>query len=127
MQTTSARPVGRAAAALAELVRFRTVSSRTASEVDAGEFEGFIAALARLYPSVHAGLDLERVNGHALLYRWPGTGAERPIVPPPVAAFNLETTAGVKRRAYRQDRDNALWPREITAGIFCVFTLSGGG
>ena len=76
MQTTSARPVGRAAAALAELVRFRTVSSRTASEVDTGEFEKFIAALARLYPAVHAGLDLERVNGHALLYRWPGTGPD---------------------------------------------------
>lgn len=83
MQTTTARPVGRAAAALAELVRFRTVSSRTASEVDTGEFEAFIAALARLYPAVHAGLDLERVNGQALLYRWPGTGphpAARPSV-----------------------------------------------
>ena len=31
MQATSARPVGGAAAALAELVRFRTVSSRAAS------------------------------------------------------------------------------------------------
>lgn len=83
MQTTTARPVGRAAAALAELVRFRTVSSRTASEMDTGEFEAFIAALARLYPAVHAGLDLERVNGQALLYRWPGTGphpAARPSV-----------------------------------------------
>lgn len=83
MQTTSARPAGRAAAALAELVRFRTVSSRTAGEVDTGEFDGFIGALARLYPAVHAGLDLERVNGHALLYRWPGTGpdpAARPTV-----------------------------------------------
>lgn len=83
MQTTSARPVGRAAAALAELVRFRTVSSRTASEVGAAEFEGFIAALPRLYPAVHAALDLERVNGQALLYRWRGAGpdpAARPSV-----------------------------------------------
>lgn len=83
MQTTSAPPVSRAAAALAELVRFRTVSSRLDHEVDTGEFDGFIAALARLYPAVHAALDLERVNGHALLYRWPGTGpdaAARPAV-----------------------------------------------
>lgn len=83
MQTTSAPPVSRAAAALAELVRFRTVSSRLEHEVDTGEFDGFIAALARLYPAVHAALDLERVNGHALLYRWRGTGPEaaaRPAV-----------------------------------------------
>ena len=40
------------------------------------EFEAFIAALPRLYPAVHAALELERVNGHALLYRWPGTGPE---------------------------------------------------
>lgn len=76
-------PASRAAAALSDLVQFRTVSSRTASEVDAGAFEAFIAALPRLYPAVHAALELERVNGHALLYRWPGTGpgaASRPSV-----------------------------------------------
>ena len=83
MQTSPRPPVSRAAAALAELVRFRTVSSRLDHEVDAAEFEGFIAALARRYPAVHAALDLERVNGGALLFRWPGTGpdpAARPSV-----------------------------------------------
>ncbi|MET4094728.1 M20/M25/M40 family metallo-hydrolase [Arthrobacter sp. UYCu712] len=84
MQDTAAPgSASRAAASLSELVQFRTVSSRTGSEVDTGAFEGFIAALARLYPAVHAALELERVNGHALLYRWPGTGhgaASRPSV-----------------------------------------------
>ncbi|HEX9229688.1 MAG TPA: M20/M25/M40 family metallo-hydrolase, partial [Arthrobacter sp.] len=83
MQTTPMPPVSRAAAALAELVRFRTVSSRLDHEADAAEFEGFIAALARLYPAVHTALDLERVNGSALLFRWSGTGpdaAARPSV-----------------------------------------------
>ncbi|WP_144670887.1 M20/M25/M40 family metallo-hydrolase [Arthrobacter sp. U41] len=83
MQSTPRPPASRAAAALAELVRFRTVSSRLDHEVDAAEFEGFIAALARLYPAVHAALDLERVTGSALLFRWPGTGpdpAARPTV-----------------------------------------------
>lgn len=83
MQTTPRPPVSRAAAALAELVRFRTVSSRLDHEVDTAEFEGFIAVLARLYPAVHAALDVERVNGSALLFRWPGTGpdpAARPSV-----------------------------------------------
>ncbi|RKR18611.1 M20/M25/M40 family metallo-hydrolase [Arthrobacter oryzae] len=63
----------RAAASLAELVGYRTVSSRAAGAVETAEFEAFIAALPRLYPAVHAALELELVNGHALLYRWPGT------------------------------------------------------
>ena len=66
---------GRAAASLAELVGYRTVSSRGEDAVEAAEFEAFIAALPRLYPAVHAALDLEHVNAHALLYRWPGTAA----------------------------------------------------
>lgn len=84
MQDTAAPgSASRAAASLSELVQFRTVSSRTGSEMDTGAFEGFIAALPRLYPAVHAALELERVNGHALLYRWPGTSpgaASRPSV-----------------------------------------------
>lgn len=72
---------GHAAASLAELVTYRTVSfpaegsSRTEAGAEPAEFEAFIAALPRLYPAVHAGLELERVNGHALLYRWPGSAS----------------------------------------------------
>ncbi|MCX6498240.1 MAG: M20/M25/M40 family metallo-hydrolase [Arthrobacter sp.] len=81
----AAGPAGRAAASLAELVRFRTVSSRVAAEVETAEFEGFLAALSRLYPAVHSALEVERVNGQALLFRWPGTAAgtaagDRPVV-----------------------------------------------
>ena len=48
---------GRAAASLAELVTYRTVSSRGAGEgtAEMAEFEAFIAALPRLYPAVTAG------------------------------------------------------------------------
>lgn len=83
MQNTAAAAgtVTRAAGSLAELVRFRTVSIRPdasqqappAGGDDAAEFDGFIEALPRLYPAVHAALELERINGHALLYCWPGT------------------------------------------------------
>ncbi len=82
---------GRAAASLAELVTYRTVSRRAGDSrraegsspseagMEADQFEAFIAALPRLYPAVHAALELERVNGHALLYRWPGSAlAEDP-------------------------------------------------
>ena len=57
---------------------YRTVSSGPGdprAAVETAEFEAFIAALPRLYPAVHAALELERVNGHALLYRWPGSAA----------------------------------------------------
>lgn len=76
----------RAAASLAELVTYRTVSIRTGEEATA-EFEAFIAALPRLYPAVHAALEVERVNGHALLYRWPGRAlAEDPAEDPAAPA-----------------------------------------
>jgi carboxypeptidase PM20D1 len=63
-----------AAARLAELIRFRTVFSPRRDEIELEEFTGFIAALERLYPAAHAALEREFVNGHALLYKWPGAG-----------------------------------------------------
>ncbi|MCU6480946.1 M20/M25/M40 family metallo-hydrolase [Arthrobacter sp. A2-55] len=63
-----------AADRLSELIRFRTVFSRSRDEIDLDEFTGLINALERLYPQVHAHLERELVNGHALLFTWPGTG-----------------------------------------------------
>jgi len=65
-----------AADRLSELIRFQTVSSRHPEEVDLPQFEGFIEALARLFPAVHAALELERVNGRALLFRWRGSDSD---------------------------------------------------
>ena len=65
---------------LARLIRCRTVSSRNPAEVDTGEFEAFIEALRELYPTAHAVLEYERVNGYGLLFRWPGRTAGRPVV-----------------------------------------------
>jgi carboxypeptidase PM20D1 len=63
-----------AADRLSELIRFRTVFSRSRDEIDLDQFTGFIDALERLYPHVHAQLDKELVNGHALLFKWSGKG-----------------------------------------------------
>ncbi|WP_256127831.1 M20/M25/M40 family metallo-hydrolase [Arthrobacter sp. SDTb3-6] len=63
-----------AADRLGELIRFRTVFSRRRDEIELDEFTGFIDALARLFPGVHAHLEREFVNGHALLFKWPGAG-----------------------------------------------------
>lgn len=81
-RTGSARPApsalrtGRdAAPKLARLLTCRTVSSRIPEEVETDQFEAFIAALPELFPRVAAELQLERVNGYGLLYRWRGGGA----------------------------------------------------
>lgn len=63
----------RAANNLGELIRFRTVFNLDAALLELEEFDGFIEALARLYPLTHAELGCERVNGHGLLFRWKGS------------------------------------------------------
>ncbi|GAA5229400.1 M20 family peptidase [Arthrobacter cryoconiti] len=62
-----------AADQLSELIRFRTVFAEQRDVIELEEFTGYIEALERLYPGVHATLGREPVNGHALLYKWSGT------------------------------------------------------
>lgn len=62
----------RAAARLAEAVRFRTVSYQSGAPIDTAAFLGFHAFLARSFPGVHRTLRRELVGGLSLLYTWPG-------------------------------------------------------
>ena len=56
------------------LVHALSIPTRTGGDeapfVDFGEF------LAAAFPGMHAALELERVNGHTRMYRWPGTRPE---------------------------------------------------
>ncbi len=61
-----------AADILSELIRYRTVFSPARDQIELEQFTGFIEALERLYPGVHASLEREMVNGHGLLFRWAG-------------------------------------------------------
>jgi len=71
----------RAAARLAEAVRFRTISHQDASENDSAEWDRFHAWLADNYPAAHSAMTRELVAGHTLVYTWPGSDASRrPIV-----------------------------------------------
>jgi len=63
-----------------ELLRIPTVSHVDDALVDAARFDEFLDALARLYPLTHERLEREVASGHAVLYRWPGTSAEDPLV-----------------------------------------------
>ncbi|GAB2865776.1 M20/M25/M40 family metallo-hydrolase [Nocardioides pacificus] len=74
------RPDTAAIAKLQALVRIPTVSYADPEKVDAATFDAFLAELARQFPLVHERLELTRIHTHALLFRWAGASAERPIV-----------------------------------------------
>lgn len=90
-----------AAARLAELIACRTVSAP--GERDEAEFVAFRETFARLYPSLHAALELTQFEGGTLLFRWPGRSTERPlvlmahydVVPAPAEQWERDPFAGV--------------------------------
>ena len=57
-----------------ELLRIPTMAGHDEA------FALFAATLARLYPAVHAALELEVVGAHSLLFRWVGSGEADPLV-----------------------------------------------
>jgi carboxypeptidase PM20D1 len=62
------------------LLRIPTVSRADETETDWSAFDAFIAALPGLYPALHGALEREVVDGHSLLYRWPGAEQGSPTV-----------------------------------------------
>jgi carboxypeptidase PM20D1 len=63
-----------------ELLRIPTVSHADESLIDGEQFDRFLEAVQRLYPLVHGALEREVVDGHSLLYRWPGAQSRDPLV-----------------------------------------------
>jgi carboxypeptidase PM20D1 len=70
----------RAVAKLQALVRIPTVSHVDPEQRDGAPFVAFAEELERQFPLLHEHLELIRLPGHALLFRWPGASAERPVV-----------------------------------------------
>ena len=70
----------RAAAALCELVKCKTVSYRDSSLEDDAEFEKLIALLPSLYPSVNKTCEFTRLPDRGLLFRWRGKSDAAPAV-----------------------------------------------
>lgn len=65
---------------LAKAVTFRTISYEDRSKMKFEEFDEFISFVESRYPLVHEKLQLEKVNGYALMYKWTGkNSAKRPI------------------------------------------------
>jgi carboxypeptidase PM20D1 len=57
---------------LSEAIRFQTVSHQRTADIEVEPFEGFIGWMEHTYPEVHASMDLVRLGGYTLLYRWAG-------------------------------------------------------
>jgi carboxypeptidase PM20D1 len=58
---------------LAEAVRFRTISYQDRSLIDYAEFARFQQFLRAAFPRVFGQLEVQTVNQHSLLIRWPGS------------------------------------------------------
>ena len=69
-----------AVAKLQALVRIPTVSDRDPERVDTAAFDALLAEHARLFPRLYVTLELTRVGGHGLLFRWPGSADAHPVV-----------------------------------------------
>jgi carboxypeptidase PM20D1 len=81
MTSTSVRDgqgVARAAAKLQALVRIPTVSHP--GRIDQEVFDAFLTELRAQFPLLHERLELTRVHGHGLLFRWPGRSGADPAV-----------------------------------------------
>ena len=61
-------------------MRIPTVSDPDPARVDTARFDEFLAELEAQFPLLHERLELTRIPTHALLFRWAGRAAERPVV-----------------------------------------------
>ena len=69
-----------ATAALAELVRCKTISYSDPSLEDDAEFEKLIDKLPGLYPNVFAACEFNQLPHRGLLFKWPGKAAGDPAI-----------------------------------------------
>ena len=74
------RQHARAVEKLQALVRIPTVSNRDPGLVDTAAFDDFLVELEHRFPLLHERLECTRIHTHALLFRWPGSSGERPVV-----------------------------------------------
>jgi carboxypeptidase PM20D1 len=61
---------------LQEAIQFKTVSLSRSHAVNEREFEGFISWLKDSYPLAHENLELRRLGGYSLLFKWQGSNED---------------------------------------------------
>ncbi|RSD29056.1 M20 family peptidase [Mesobacillus subterraneus] len=62
---------------LSKAIQFQTISYQDRSKMNLAEFDRFISFLEQSFPAVHDQLELEKVNGHSLVYKWKGRFAAK--------------------------------------------------
>jgi carboxypeptidase PM20D1 len=62
---------------LSKAIQFKTISYQDHSKMDMVEFDRFISLLEQSYPLIHGQLEVEKVNGYALVYKWKGTNPDK--------------------------------------------------
>ena len=77
----AAKPVdtARAAANLAQAIRFQTISHQDQADDQPAEWDRLHAWLQTTYPAAHTAMTREVLTGHTLVYTWAGTN---PALPP---------------------------------------------
>lgn len=64
-----------------ESIRFKTISYNDTIPPDSAQFKGFHNYLKKTYPLIHEKLELEKVAGYSLLYKWTGKdNAANPVI-----------------------------------------------
>lgn len=107
---------------LAQMVRLRTVSSRSAELVDKSQFEAFQNLLPVLYPEVTRTCPREFIGETGMLYHWKGKENSAPVVL--MAHYDVVTAGeGWEKPPFcgELDEDNVLWGRGTldTKGTLC--------
>ena len=72
--------ISQAARHLSQALRFATVSHQDPGSMDPAAFSAFEDFLRDAYPQVHASLEKTMINGHALVFHWPGRDAARRVL-----------------------------------------------
>ena len=62
---------------LSKAIQIKTISYQDRSKMDMIEFDRFISFLEQSFPMVHEELELEKVNSHALVYKWNGSDSSK--------------------------------------------------
>lgn len=97
---------------MSALVSKKTVSSPDPDGWDKTEFEAFRSLLPTLYPETHRVLELNLIDGHAMLYRWKGKAQGDSLVLMSHYDVVPADDAGWTRPAFSGDiYDGKVWGR----------------
>jgi carboxypeptidase PM20D1 len=114
-----------AVAKLQALVRIESVSDRDPSRVDTDAFDRLLAELRTQFPLLHDQLELTRVVSHGLLFRWPGTSSDRPVVlMAHLDVVPVDESAPWQHPAFSAEIvDSAVWGRGTLDDKGCVAAI----